>query len=77
MVLENVAARTSAAGPERVENANLTRQLALALYVAYAVEGGEAFKAELEATLDKVRGRLDKAKERAKRRHELALSLVS
>jgi hypothetical protein len=77
MVLENVAARSSAPGPERVENANLTRQLALALYVAYAVEGGEAFKAELETTLDKVRGRLDKAKERAKRRHALALSLVS
>ncbi|GBF57265.1 hypothetical protein PbB2_00930 [Candidatus Phycosocius bacilliformis] len=77
MVLEGVAARTSAPGPERVENAHLTRQLALALYVAYAVEGGEAFKAELEKTLDKVRGRLDRAKERAKRRQTLALSLVS
>lgn len=77
MVLENVAARTSAPGPERVENANLTRQLALALYVAYADENADAFKAELDTTLEMVRDRLEKAKERAKRRHNLALSLVS
>ena len=77
IVLENVAARTSAVGPERVENANLTRQLALALYVAYAVEGGEAFRAELDKTLDKVRERLETASEKAKRRQALALSMAS
>jgi DNA-binding response OmpR family regulator len=77
VVLENVAARTSTPGPERVENANLTRQLALALYVAYAVEGGEAFRAELDKTLDKVRSRLETAADKAKRRQALALSMAS
>ena len=77
MVLENVVARTAAPGPERVENAQLTRQLALALFVAYAAEGGDQFRAELDLTLLQVRARLDKAKERAKRRHTLALSMAS
>jgi CheY-like chemotaxis protein len=77
MVLENVVARTASPGPERVENAQLTRQLALALFVAYAAEGGEEFRAELDQTLMQVRARLDKAKERAKRRHTLALSMAS
>jgi CheY-like chemotaxis protein len=76
-VLETVAARTAQPGPERVENALLTRQLSLALYVAYAADGGDEFKAELEATLIKVRTRLARAKERAKRRQGLALSMAS
>jgi CheY-like chemotaxis protein len=76
-VLENVVARTAAPGPERVENAQLTRQLALALFVAYSAETGNEFKLELEATLGMVRGRLDKAKERARRRQSLALSMTA
>jgi hypothetical protein len=76
-VLENVVARTASPGPERVENAQLTRQLALALFVAYAAEGGDEFKAELEATLIQVRARLERAKDRAKRRLRLALSMAS
>lgn len=77
MVLENVVTRTASPGPERVENAQLTRQLALALFVAYAAEGGEEFRAELDQTLLQVRARLDKAKERVRRRHTLALSMAS
>jgi CheY-like chemotaxis protein len=77
VVLENVVARTASPGPERVENAQLTRQLALALFVAYSAEGGDQFKAELDQTLLQVRSRLDKAKDRAKRRHTLALSMAS
>ncbi len=76
-VLENVVARTATPGAERVENALLTRQLALALFVAYAAEGGDQFRAELDETLKQVRARLERAKERAKRRHSLALSMVS
>jgi CheY-like chemotaxis protein len=76
-VLENVVARTASPGPERVENAQLTRQLALALFVAYAAEGGDEFKAELDATLIQVRARLDRAKDRAHRRQRLALSMAS
>lgn len=76
-VLENVVARTAKAGPERVENAKLTRQLSLALFVAYASDGGEEFKADLEETLIKVRQRLTRAKERANRRQTLALSMAS
>jgi DNA-binding response OmpR family regulator len=77
IVLENVVARAATPGPERVENAELTRQLALALYVAYAVDESDAFKAELDATLDGVRSRLDNAKQRVRRRRTLALSLAS
>jgi DNA-binding response OmpR family regulator len=77
VVLENVVARAASPGPERVENAQLTRQLALALFVAYAAEGGEQFRAELDQTLLQVRARLDRAKERAVRRHKLALSMAS
>lgn len=76
-VLENVVARTASPGPERVENAKLTRQLSLALYMAYAADGGDQFKAELEETLVKVRQRLVHAKERANRRQTLALSMAS
>jgi hypothetical protein len=76
-VLENVVARAASPGPERVENAELTRQLALALFVAYAAEDGEQFKDELDQVLVQVRARLEKAKERAKRRHGLALSMAS
>jgi hypothetical protein len=76
-VLENVVARTAAPGPERVENAQLTRQLALALFVAYSAETGSEFKLELDETLNMVRSRLDKAKERARRRQSLALSMAS
>lgn len=77
LVLDNVVARAATPGPERVENAELTRQLALALYVAYAAEDSVAFKSDLESTLSVVRGRLDKAKERVRRRQSLALSLAS
>jgi hypothetical protein len=76
-VLENVVARTASPGPERVENAQLTRQLALALFVAYAAEGGDEFRAELDATLIQVRARLSRAKDRAVRRQKLALSMAS
>lgn len=77
LVLENVVARTTALGAERVENAQLTRQLALALFIAYAAEGGDQFRADLDATLIQVRTRLDKAKARARRRQKLALSMAS
>lgn len=77
MVLENVVARTAAPGSERVENAQLTRQLALALYVAYAADHGDDFKSELDQTLVQVRARLDRAKERAKRRYSLSLSMAT
>jgi hypothetical protein len=76
-VLENVVARTASPGPERVENAKLTRQLALALFVAYAAEGGDEFRSELDATLIQVRARLSRAKDRAVRRQRLALSMAS
>jgi hypothetical protein len=76
-VLENVVTRTAAAGPERVENAQLTRQLALALFVAYAADGGDEFRAELDNTLEQVRARLSRAKDRAIRRQRLALSMAS
>jgi DNA-binding response OmpR family regulator len=74
MVLENVVEKT-AIGHERAENARLARQLALAIYVAYAVDDGEQFKKDLEQTLEIVRLRLDKAKERERRRRELARSI--
>jgi CheY-like chemotaxis protein len=77
MVLENVVARAASVGSERVENAQLTRQLALALFVAYAAESGDEFRAELDRTLSEVRARLDKAKARVERRHSLALSMAS
>jgi DNA-binding response OmpR family regulator len=75
-VLENVVARAASPGPERVENAELTRQLALALYVAYAVDESETFKMELERTLDSVRNRLDKAKDRVRRRQSMSSALL-
>jgi CheY-like chemotaxis protein len=77
MVLENVVARTASPGPERVENAELTRQLALALFVAYAAEGGTEFKAELDETMIAVRARLTRARDRVTRRTKLALSMAS
>ncbi|WP_284358624.1 hypothetical protein [Candidatus Phycosocius spiralis] len=77
VILENVAARTSTPSVDRVENAKLTRQLAMALFVAYAAEGGEAFRAELDRTLVKVRDRLNNATDKVKRRQALALSIAS
>ena len=74
-VLEGVAQRISLRGEDRAENAQLTRQLALALFVAYASENEEDFQSELEGTLTGVRRRLDKARERKKRKQELGMML--
>jgi DNA-binding response OmpR family regulator len=74
-VLEGVAQRISLHGEDRAENAQLTRQLALALFVAYASENEETFHSELEGTLVAVRRRLDKARERKKRKQELSMML--
>jgi hypothetical protein len=76
-VLENVVARTASPGVERVENAQMTRELALALFVAYAADSSVEFKAELDATLVAVRARLAKAKDRARRRQTLTMSMAS
>jgi len=72
-VLDRTASRAAIPGPEQAEHARLTRELALALYLAYASEDAEAFQAELDATLMAVRVRLDKARERAQRRTTMAL----
>jgi two-component system, OmpR family, phosphate regulon response regulator PhoB len=72
LVLEGVAARTAAPGSERAENAQLTRQLALALYTAYAADESEQFSQELDSTLSLVRARLERARERARKRVSLA-----
>lgn len=77
IVLETVVGRTATPGPERAENAQLTRQLALALYVAYAADESEQFKSELDDTLSLVRSRLERAKERARKRLALAQSFVA
>ncbi len=74
IVLENVVEKT-AISSERAESAELARQLALAIYIAYAVDEGEEFKKELDKTLNLVRLRLDKATEREKRRRALAKSV--
>lgn len=63
IVLENIASKT-ASGTNTAENANLTRQLALAIFVAYASDDGEIFKKDLELTLSSVRNRLNKARDR-------------
>jgi hypothetical protein len=55
----------------------MTRELALALFVAYAAESSVEFKADLDATLVAVRARLSKAKDRAKRRQTLTMSMAS
>lgn len=73
-VLENVTAKV-AIGHSRVENATLVRQLAMAIYVAYAIDEGEAFKSELEKTLAMVRNRLEVAKMREKRKQDLSKSI--
>lgn len=73
-VLENVIAKV-AIGHSREENATLARQLAMAIYVAYAVDEGEVFKAELEKTLIMVRSRLENAKIREKRKRDLSNKL--
>lgn len=65
-VMENVVTKT-ANGSQCAENAQLTRQLALAIYVAYAAEDGEAFKKELKEVLRIVRERLKNAKDREQR----------
>ncbi len=70
-VLENVVGKTASDPANRAENAQLTRQLAFAIYANYAVEEGEEFKKELDMTLDLVRARLLKAKERVSRLQEL------
>lgn len=72
MVLEGVAARTATPGPERAEHAQLTRQLALALHAAYAAEETDRFQEDLDTTLGLVRSRLDRARERARKRISLA-----
>lgn len=77
MVLENVAARTATPGPDRAENAQLTRQLALALYAAYAAEQSDRFQEDLDSTLSLVRARLDRARERARKRVSLASLLTA
>lgn len=74
MVLENVVSKT-AIGHNRAENAQLARQLALAIYVAYAADEGDEFKKDLDKTLELVRDRLEKAKAREKRRRELSKSM--
>ncbi len=73
-VLENVIAKV-AIGHSREENATLARQLAMAIYVAYAVDEGEVFKAELEKTMIMVRSRLENAKIREKRKRDLSNKL--
>jgi hypothetical protein len=75
--LSQVSRLTSTPGGEQLENANLTRQLALALFVAYGVEGGEAFRPELGKTLVKVRERLGINVEKNKKRHSFPLSMAS
>lgn len=74
MVLENVVAKT-AVGHNRAENAQLARQLALSIFVAYAADEGDDFKKDLDKTLEMVRSRLEKAKAREKRRRDLAKSM--
>lgn len=64
MVLENVVEKTALDKHNRAENADLARQLALAIYVAYASDEGDVFKQELDNILNKVRSRLEKAKKR-------------
>jgi hypothetical protein len=76
-VLENVVQKISVKGSDRAENAQLTRQLAMALFVAYATDGGEDFNSELEETLTGVRNRLEKAKARKKRRQDLSALLTA
>jgi CheY-like chemotaxis protein len=76
-VLENVVQKISVRGSDRAENAQLTRQLAMALFVAYATDGGEDFNSELEDTLTVVRKRLEKAKARKKRRQDLSALLTA
>lgn len=73
-VLENVVEKAATESHNRVENAELARQLALAIFVAYAVDESEAFKKELEQVLEKVRTRLDKARHKQTRRGEIAKS---
>lgn len=73
-VLENVITKV-AIGHSRVENATLARQLALAIYVAFAVDDGDAFRAELEQTMVMVRKRLENAKAREKRKRDLSRNI--
>ncbi len=76
-VLAQVADLTSKPGGDQIENANLTRQLALALFVAYGVEGGEAFRSELGKTLVKVRERLGITIAKTKKLPTVPLSMAS
>lgn len=62
MVLENVVEKTTIEHQNRAENADLVRQLALAIFVTYATDEGEVFKKELDNVLATVRTRLTKAK---------------
>lgn len=62
MVLENVVEKTTIDKQNRAENADLVRQLALAIFVTYATDEGEVFKRELDEVLKTVRTRLTKAK---------------
>lgn len=72
-VLERTAGRAAIPGIEQAGHARLTRELALALYLAYASDEADAFKSELDATLEMVRSRLDKARNKAERRAKMAL----
>jgi DNA-binding response OmpR family regulator len=76
-VLSQISGLTSTPDGEQLENANLTRQLALALFVAYGVEGGEAFRPELGKTWVKVQERLGITTEKKKKRHAFPLSMAS
>ena len=62
MVLENVVEKTTMDKNNRAENADLVRQLALAIFVTYATDEGEVFKKELDEVMATVRSRLTKAK---------------
>lgn len=75
-VLENVVEKTAHEPENRLENAELARQLSLAIYVAYAVDDNDEFKKELDKILQMVRGRLENARQRMKRKAELSKSIA-
>lgn len=70
-LLESVALRAATPGPEQQENARLARELALGLYLAYATDDRDSVQAALDETLQAVRERLDKARERRLRRQSM------
>lgn len=70
-LLESVSLRAAAPGPEQQENARLARELALGLYLAYATDDRDSVQSALDQTLQAVRSRLDKARERRLRRNSI------